>query len=157
MKQYTKKVSVRNQYRPAKPLGQETAFAKIAADELPRDERQVPAHEDDSHVDDALSLYLHQMGSIALLSRDKELELSRRTDLLNEWVEEVRGLAGKLNTLARTWHAEHDRARQAELRAEWRGVLRQLGMTPRELSGWQRSVESRRRPYQQVRGELAEA
>jgi len=84
-------------------------------------------------------------------------ELSPRTDLLNDWAEGARGLAGKLNTLAHAWHAEHDRGRQAKLCAEWRSVLRQLGATPRELTGWLRAVDSRRRPYQQLRGELAEA
>lgn len=265
MKPYTKR-RVRN--RNPK-LAEQSAFHEVAGEDvLPRDERHILVHEDDSHVDDALTLYLQQMGSIALLSRDRELELARRleanraryrhavlvnrhvlrrlvetfervragerplervidvfpglgltkekvesrlpyrlrllrqlleearedfesrsrsatpaagprsdhaawrrlrraakladelsprTDLLNEWVEEARGLAGKLSTLTRTWHAERNRDRQAELRAEWRGVLRQLGMTPRELCGWLRSVERRRRPYQKVRGELAEA
>src|SRR6266850_5718825 len=91
MKQYMKKASVRNQYKAVKNRlkgsvadqpREALAFGEVAAEEiLPRDEHPAPVHEDDSHVDDALSLYLHQMGSISLLSRDKELELARRLEV----------------------------------------------------------------------------
>jgi RNA polymerase primary sigma factor len=84
-------------------------------------------------------------------------ELSPRADLLNQWSDAVQRQAAAVLTVARAWQLERRGERQAALLDEWRQGLRQLLATPRELAGWCRVVGRRRRPYQQVRGELAEA
>src|SRR5437870_2053656 len=89
MKQYTKKASVRNRYKAVKNrlesrLAEQPVAPKVfheASEEvLSHNEHRAPVREDDSQPDDALSLYLHQMGSISLLSREQELELARRLE-----------------------------------------------------------------------------
>src|SRR5690348_11194825 len=49
-------------------------------DEQPVEHMEVPVSEDTLSADDALGLYLQQMGSVPLLSREEELELSERLE-----------------------------------------------------------------------------
>src|SRR5205823_3073752 len=89
MKQRMKRTTARSRFpgRPAKDrlAGHDRpdvtpAFDGLVVPELPRDEAPVATAEDETRADDALTLYLHQMGAISLLSRDKELELARRLE-----------------------------------------------------------------------------
>ncbi len=58
------------------------AFAADDADETPAAPAEAAQETDDAHApDDALGLYLRQMGAIPLLSRDQELALAERLEL----------------------------------------------------------------------------
>ncbi len=84
-------------------------------------------------------------------------ELSPRTEMLERWTEELRDVADELNRLqheqtqARTGH-EKETAHQAI-----RTLCIQVAMMPEELFALVRVQQQRRRSFQKVRRELAEA
>jgi RNA polymerase primary sigma factor len=85
-------------------------------------------------------------------------ELSPRTELLDQWGEELAGQSARMTALARQLGVRF-RARQerAPLKEELRSLVRQVQAGPAELARLVRIMRRRRGVYNQVRSELAEA
>jgi RNA polymerase primary sigma factor len=88
-------------------------------------------------------------------------ELSPRTELVDSWTREVKGLAARMQELvrqgehpARSASASAERVKQVK---ELRRLMVQVQATPEEISGWARVLDRRRALYQQSRQELAAA
>jgi len=78
-------------------------------------------------------------------------ELSPRTELIESWVEELSGLAESMSRLAKDAHYD------PSLRAQVLEAENKVHLTHRELHAMARLLRRRRRKYQKVRSELAEA
>lgn len=78
-------------------------------DESDEDESSEAVHEDDDHgPDDALGLYLREMGAIPLLNRDEELRLAKRLELTRERYRYAAFLCpGLLDRLYQTFYRIH--------------------------------------------------
>lgn len=87
-------------------------------------------------------------------------ELSPRTEILEQWVEDLRRQSAELDDLARQsesgGRSARDRARRLQLVKQLRDRVLQLGVTPEDLAGLVRVQGRRRALYQEVRGELAQ-
>jgi len=88
-------------------------------------------------------------------------ELSPRTELLDQWGEELRGELQRIRELAQQAHPSPRRASSPEQRTIQKRQLRawmlQTMTTPEELAGLVGVIERRRAPYLDARRELAEA
>jgi RNA polymerase primary sigma factor len=88
-------------------------------------------------------------------------ELSPRTELLNDWADELRQLSEQMSRLVveseSGGRSAADRARRTRAVKELRDLMLQALATPEEIAGLVQVVEQRRARYQQARRELAEA
>src|SRR5690606_27850620 len=81
-------------------------------------------------------------------------ELSPRTELLERWTEEFSDIADEMR---RVLHDVPGAAKRGKLHPAVRELCGEVGMLPEELAGLVRVLHQRRRAYQKVRRELAEA
>jgi RNA polymerase primary sigma factor len=83
--------------------------------------------------------------------------LSPRTEHLERWVEELAGMAAEMKQLARQSKAARAPAEQARCDQELREAQLKVHLTPAELADAVKVLKRRRKAYQKVRSELAEA
>jgi RNA polymerase primary sigma factor len=88
-------------------------------------------------------------------------ELSPRTELLDQWAEELRRESERISELAQqialSVRNTADRERRTNQKRQLRGCMLQLVATPAELASLVRVIQRRRAPFLDARRELAEA
>lgn len=84
-------------------------------------------------------------------------ELSPRTELLERWVDELTDLADEMKDLVRSAHDAPAGAERVKRQRTLREAQEKLHLTADELVNLVRLLKRRRREYQKVRRELAEA
>ncbi|MFO0877632.1 MAG: sigma-70 family RNA polymerase sigma factor [Gemmataceae bacterium] len=87
-------------------------------------------------------------------------EISPRIDLLDHWVEELRGISRQMSELAvlaeSGGNSAADRERRSKALKHLRDMMCEVQMQPDDLHGLVSILEARRRHYQKARRELAE-
>jgi len=84
-------------------------------------------------------------------------QLSPRTEHLERWVDELAGMAAEMKQLVRKSKAARSVAEQARCDQELREAQEKVHLTPDELADAVKVLRKRRKAYQKVRSELAEA
>ena len=89
---------------------------------------------------------------------EKHIEqLSPRTEHLERWVDELAGMAAEMKLLVRKSKTAKSVAEQARCDQELREAQEKVHLTPEELADAVKVLRKRRKAYQKVRSELAEA
>jgi RNA polymerase primary sigma factor len=85
-------------------------------------------------------------------------ELSPRTELLESWVERLKGQAARMRALAQSRSSrELAREERSRLRGELRALTSEMLTSPEALEGLLAVIQRRRTAYKRVRAELASA
>ncbi len=95
----------------------------------------------------------HRMRKVARLVT----ELSPRTEMVERWVDDLNDLADEVAHFVRAKADAHGPSEQSRREKVLREAQEKALLTPEELTGLIRVLRARRRAYQRVRRELAEA